>query len=78
MYKITATILKSGGLPVQWTHISKERMTSGQCEKKFSQSKEVGKTAGERVVVKNFKCVSIKSVVKPKRGKNTQQAPVTT
>jgi antisense regulator of RalR protein len=59
MYKITATILKPGGLPVEWTCMSKERLTSTQCEKKFSQVKEAGKTAEERVLVKNFKCVSL-------------------
>ena len=59
MYKITATILKPGGLPVEWTCVSKERLTSTQCEKKFSQVKEDGKTAEERVLVKNFKCVSL-------------------
>ena len=59
MYKITATILKPGGLPVEWTCMSKERLTSTQCEKKFSQVKEVGKTADERVLVKDFKCVSL-------------------
>jgi antisense regulator of RalR protein len=59
MYKITATILKPGGLPVEWTCMSKDKLTSTQCEKKFSQVKEAGKTAEERVLVKNFKCVSL-------------------
>lgn len=59
MYKITAIILKPGGLPVEWTCMSKERLTSTQCEKKFSRAKEAGKTVEERVFVKDFKCVSM-------------------
>ncbi|TNV22861.1 DUF1187 family protein [Buttiauxella sp. B2] len=58
MYKVTATILKPGGLPVTWTHMTKERLTSAQCEKMLSKGKEAGKTAGEIVKVSDFKCVS--------------------
>ncbi|WP_064519121.1 DUF1187 family protein [Buttiauxella gaviniae] len=72
MYKITATILKSGGLPVAWTCNSKEPLTSRQCEKRFSRGKEVGKTAEVCVSVTNFECIAIESERKPKRGKNVQ------
>ncbi|OAT17914.1 hypothetical protein M977_03920 [Buttiauxella gaviniae ATCC 51604] len=72
MCKITATILKSGGLPVAWTCNSKEPLTSAQCEKKFSRAKEAGKTAEEYVSVTDFQCIAIESERKPKRGKNVQ------
>jgi antisense regulator of RalR protein len=64
MYKITATIHKPGGLPVEWLRMSKEELTPAQCERMFSQSKEAGKTAEERVLVKNFKCVACKKSLK--------------
>ena len=67
MYKITATILKPGGLPVEWMRMSKEKLTSSQCEKMLSRSKEVGKAAEEQVRVKNFKCTSCKPQRKVKR-----------
>ena len=72
MYKITATIIKPGGLPVDWTCNSKEKLTSEQCEKKFSQTKEAGRTAEERVRVKNFKCVACATPRKTRRGSNVQ------
>ncbi|MEB7742600.1 DUF1187 family protein [Escherichia coli] len=32
-YKITVTIIRPGGLPVQWTRYSDSKMTVTECEK---------------------------------------------
>ncbi|EFA5471461.1 TPA: DUF1187 family protein [Escherichia coli] len=56
-YKITATIMKPGSLPVQWTRYSKTRMTRAECEKMFSVPKEPGRSFGDKVQVEDFRCV---------------------
>lgn len=40
MYKITATIEKEGGTPVNWTRYSKSKLTKSECEKMLSEKKK--------------------------------------
>ncbi|GAB1639544.1 DUF1187 family protein [Escherichia coli] len=55
-YKITATIIRSGNLPVKWTHYSDSRMTRTECEKMFSIPKVPGRSSGEIARVEDFSC----------------------
>ncbi|OON35559.1 hypothetical protein BTJ39_22505 [Izhakiella australiensis] len=64
MYKITATIIKPGGMPAEWVRFSKEKLTKGQCEKLLFRAKEAGKSFGEKISLDNFKCVREKPGVR--------------
>ncbi|EPH4535681.1 DUF1187 family protein [Escherichia coli] len=55
-YRITATIIKPGNLPVFWTRYSDRRMTRTECEKMFSIPKEPGRSFGDKVKVQDFRC----------------------
>ncbi|EER5732498.1 DUF1187 family protein, partial [Escherichia coli] len=39
-YKITATIIKPGNMPVQWLRYQDSEMTFAECEKLFAPAKE--------------------------------------
>lgn len=54
-YKITATIVKSGNLPVKWTRYSGIAMTRAECEKMFSIPQGRG-ASGDKVRVEDFSC----------------------
>lgn len=58
-YKITATITKAGGTPIEWMHYSKTKLTCEQCEKRLSVAMVIGRSAAERVQVSNFRCVQV-------------------
>ncbi|HHC4716021.1 TPA: DUF1187 family protein [Escherichia albertii] len=58
-YKITATIIKSGNPPVDWTRYSGNKMTRTECEKIFSIPKEPGCSFGDKVKVQDFLCVAV-------------------
>ncbi|WP_085432353.1 DUF1187 family protein [Escherichia coli] len=58
-YKITATIIKPGNLPVDWTRYSGNKMTRTECENMFSTAKEPGRSFGDKVTVKDFLCVRV-------------------
>ncbi|CAD5645305.1 Rac prophage; predicted protein [Escherichia coli] len=60
-YRITATIMKPGNLPVLWTRYSGHRMTRTECEKMFSIPKEPGRSFGDKVRVDDFLCVAIEN-----------------
>ncbi len=53
-YKITATIIKPGNMPVQWLRYQDEKMTQAECEKLFTPAKEPGRYICVRV--ENFRC----------------------
>lgn len=56
MFKITATVIKPGNTPSEWTRYSKEKMTKSQCEKLLFRPKEVGRSFGDKVRLEGFKC----------------------
>ena len=58
-YKITATITKAGGSPIEWTSYSKTKLTQEQCEKQLSVAMVIGHSAAERVKVSDFQCVQM-------------------
>ncbi|WP_201490511.1 DUF1187 family protein [Escherichia coli] len=58
-YRITATIIKPGNLPVLWAHYSDYRMTRAECEKMFSIPKEPSGSFGDKVRVEDFLCVAV-------------------
>lgn len=58
-YKITALLIKPGNLPAQWTRYSDKKMTLTDCEKFFSTSREFGRTFGDKVMLKDFRCEKI-------------------
>lgn len=60
-YKISATIIKSGGEPVVWTRFSRREMTKSQCEEMFSTPGEFGASLKKRSVVciENFRCEAV-------------------
>ncbi|MEB7294920.1 DUF1187 family protein [Escherichia coli] len=58
-YKITATIIKPGNPPVDWTCYSGNRMTRAECERMFSIPKEPGRSLGDKVKVQDFLCVAV-------------------
>lgn len=60
MYKITATLVKPGGLPVSWTWYSEKKLTQQECEKMWVKAKEPGKSFGEGLVMTDFACVRVK------------------
>ncbi|EPY4330045.1 DUF1187 family protein [Klebsiella variicola] len=60
MFKITATIIKAGGMPAEWVRFSNEKMTREQCEKIFFKNKEPGKSFGEQVRLENYRCLRAK------------------
>ncbi|EFA9200927.1 MULTISPECIES: DUF1187 family protein [Escherichia] len=60
-YRITATIMKPGNLPVLWTRYSDHRMTRTECEKMFSIPKEPGRSFGDKVRVEDFRCVAVEN-----------------
>ncbi len=66
MYRITATIQKPGGGPVEWMRISKDKLIQAQCARMLSRGKEAGRTAEETVSVTKFKCVGVKPPAKAK------------
>lgn len=49
--------MKPGNLPVFWTRYSEKKMTQTECEKMFSIPKEPGRSFGDKVKVKEFRCV---------------------
>ena len=49
--------MKPGNLPVFWTRYSEKKMTQAECEKMFSIPKEPGRSFGDKVKVKEFRCV---------------------
>ncbi|EFC0622924.1 DUF1187 family protein [Escherichia coli] len=55
-YKITATIIRPGNLPVKWTRYSDRQMTRIECEKMLSVPKEAGRSSGETARVEDFTC----------------------
>ncbi|HAD6865046.1 TPA_asm: DUF1187 family protein [Salmonella enterica subsp. enterica serovar Typhimurium str. SL1344] len=57
-YKITATIIKSGGTPVAWTRFTRGKMTKSQCEKMFSVPDKSDFPARKQnaVLVVDFRC----------------------
>ncbi len=59
MYKITATIFKTGHTPVGWCRFSEEKLTQKQCEKMFFKAKEVGRSFGEKVKMEDFRCEKV-------------------
>lgn len=67
MYRITATIQKPGGGPVEWMRMSKDKLTREECTRILSRGKEAGRTAEEKVKVTNFKCAPAKPPAKAKR-----------
>lgn len=56
MYRITATVLKAGGLPVAWTRYSGKKLTKEACEKMLSPKTEAGKSVEEKVTLRDFQC----------------------
>ncbi|EFN6524203.1 DUF1187 family protein [Escherichia coli] len=40
-YQINATIKKTGGGPVKWTHYSDFPMTAEECRKNYSKEKDI-------------------------------------
>lgn len=58
-YKITVTIPKAGGTPIEWTHYSKTKLTPQQCENRLfvAMVKECSKA--ELVKLSNFRCVQV-------------------
>lgn len=56
-YKITAVIMKPGNLPVFLDTLLRKKMTQTECEKMFSIPKEPGRSFGDKVKVKEFRCV---------------------
>ncbi|WP_338900131.1 DUF1187 family protein [Escherichia coli] len=58
-YKITATIIKPGNMPVQWLRYHDQKMTHAECEKLFTPVKEYGRHIGVRV--ENFRCEVVKA-----------------
>ena len=56
-YKITATVIKPGNTPANWTRFTEKKMTKDECEKFLSVRKEAGVSHEEKVTLKNFKCV---------------------
>lgn len=59
MYKITATIIKTGNPPIGWCRFSKEKLTQAQCEKMFFKAKEAGRSFGDSVTLENFRCEKV-------------------
>lgn len=59
-YKITATIIRPGGMPVRWIRYSENKMTHTECEKMFFIPKEPGRSCGDLVRVENFRCEKMK------------------
>lgn len=55
-YKITGTLLKQGGTPTSWIHLSKTKLTKAQCEKMLSQDKIIGLSSEQIVTIINFRC----------------------
>lgn len=58
-YKISATVIRPGGLPVEWVRFSKVKMTKAQCEKLLSKPKEAGKSFGDKIRLDSFSCARI-------------------
>jgi antisense regulator of RalR protein len=55
-FKITAQVIKPGGLPTTWTRFTDCRMTQKQCEKLLSSRREAGKSIPVSVTLENFSC----------------------
>ncbi|OCG59000.1 hypothetical protein A9G41_01560 [Gilliamella sp. Nev5-1] len=60
-YKITATIIKDGHQPINWTHFTNEELTVEQCIKKLSNGKKnsFGWKVKELIRLDNFECVRV-------------------
>ena len=58
-YKISGTINKPGGTPIEWVHFSKIPLTRVECEKRLSIPKVIGVCSDERVTITNFQCVQV-------------------
>lgn len=59
IYKISGTITKPGGTPIEWVHYSKTKLTRAECEAWLSVPKVIGICSGERVTITNFQCVQV-------------------
>ena len=60
IYKITATLIKPGGVPASWVRYTRKKMTRFQCEKLFNSKGAIaGKVAPEKVCIENFLCEPI-------------------
>ncbi|HEI3268269.1 TPA: DUF1187 family protein [Escherichia coli] len=60
-YKITAAIIKPGGMPVRWTRYSRNKMTLLECEKLFSSPGNYRGQQGEKIRVTEFLCEPLTS-----------------
>lgn len=58
-YKISGTITKAGGSPIEWIHFSNIKLTRAECEKRLSIPRVIGVCSDEQVVITNFQCVLI-------------------
>lgn len=56
-YKITATVIKHGGMPTTWVHFSEKKLTQAQCVKMLSIRKQVGKSVSAKVTLSDFVCI---------------------
>lgn len=56
-YKITATVIKPGNTPTNWTRFTENEMTKEECEKILSARKEASDFHETSVTLTNFKCV---------------------
>ncbi|EPD9088269.1 DUF1187 family protein [Escherichia coli] len=59
LYKIAATIIKLGNMPVQWLRDQDSEMTFTECEKLFAPAKEPGRYISVRV--EDFRCEVVKA-----------------
>lgn len=59
MYRISATIIKSGGMPVTWVRYVHSRMSKLQCVKMFYKVNHQGKLDKERVKLIDFSCEKV-------------------
>ena len=56
-YKISATIIRPGGLPVQWVHYTEKVMTLAECEKMLTRKMRIKNvTIISKAQIENFKC----------------------
>lgn len=58
-YKVSGTITKPGGTPIEWVHFSDKKLTRAECEKRLSVPKVIGICTDERVTITNFQCVKV-------------------
>ncbi|WP_330983654.1 MULTISPECIES: DUF1187 family protein [Enterobacterales] len=56
-FKVTATVIKPGNTPTNWTRFTEKKLTKTECEKMLSVNKEVGVGIEAKVNLENFSCV---------------------